>query len=149
MAGDVHHLATPASKPPTTAVLCRAINELWAAYDLDGVSVAAAALLAKLAPQARVKCYHTDAPEELAESGTFIARVKLSEQESLQISAPLDGDDARTLIETAAEMIDARVRALAHRNQLSDSVKQLARAERLQRALYAIADQASAVGSNL
>jgi len=149
MAGDVHHLATPASKPPTTAVLCRAINELWAASDLGGVSAAAAALLAKLAPEARVKRCHAGTPEEPVETGTSTARVKLSEHESLRISAPLDGDDARTLIETAAEMIDARVRALAHRNQLSDSVKQLARAERLQRALYAIADQASTVGSNL
>ncbi|HKV64981.1 MAG TPA: GAF domain-containing protein, partial [Rhodanobacteraceae bacterium] len=149
MAGDVHHLAASASKPPTTAVLCRAINELWAATNLDAVGAAAAALLAKLIPEARVRRCPTDAPEEPAESDASVARVKLSEQESLRISAPLDGDDARALIETAAEMIDARVRALAHRNQLSDSVKQLARAELLQRALYAIADQASAVGSNL
>src|SRR6185437_9684167 len=149
MAGDVHHLAAPASKPPTTAVLCRAINELWAATDLEAVGTAAAALLAKLVPEARVKRCPADASEETAESGTSVARVKLSERESLRISTPLDGNEARALIETAAEMIDARVRALAHRNQLSDSVKQLARAELLQRALYAIADQASAVGSNL
>src|SRR6185437_9130045 len=146
MAGDVHHLAAPASKPPTTAVLCRAINELWAATDLEAVGTAAAALLAKLVPEARVKRCTADASEETAEFGTSVARVKLSERESLRISTPLDGNEARALIETAAEMIDARVRALAHRNQLSDSVKQLARAELLQRALYAIADQASAVG---
>ena len=54
MAGDVHHLAASASKPPTTAVLCHAINELWAASDLDGVIAAANALLAKLAPEARL-----------------------------------------------------------------------------------------------
>ena len=148
MAGDVHHLAASASKPPTTAVLCHAINELWAASDIDGVAAAAVALLAKLAPEARVKRCQA-AIEPPPEPDVSVKRVHLSEHESLQISAPVEGNDAQPLIETAAEMIDARVRALVHRNQLSDSVKQLARAERLQRALYAIADQASAVGSNL
>ncbi|HVX04213.1 MAG TPA: GAF domain-containing protein, partial [Rhodanobacteraceae bacterium] len=149
MAGDVHHLAASASKPPTTAVLCHAINELWAASDLDGVIAAANALLAKLAPEARLQRSRGEALDEPARPDAFVARIALPEQESLRISAPLDDDEAFALVGTAAEMIDARVRALVHRNQLSDSVKQLARAERLQRALYAIADQASAVGSNL
>ncbi|MES2402833.1 MAG: EAL domain-containing protein [Pseudomonadota bacterium] len=149
MAGDVHHLAASASKPPTTAVLCHAINELWAASDLDGVIAAANALLAKLAPEARLVRSRDEALDQPARPDAFVARITLSEHESLRIGAPLDDDDAFALIGTAAEMIDARVRALVHRNQLSDSVKQLARAERLQRALYAIADQASAVGSNL
>ena len=96
MAGDVHHLAAPASKPPTTAVLCRAINELWAATDLDAVGAAAAALLAKLVPEARVKRCLADASEEPAEPGTSITRVKLPDQESLRISTPF-GDDARVL----------------------------------------------------
>jgi len=149
MAGDVHHLAASASKPPTTAVLCHAINELWAASDLDGVIAAANALLAKLAPEARVVRSRDETLDQPGRPDAFVARITLSEHESLRIGAPLDDDDAFALIGTAAEMIDARVRALVHRNQLSDSVKQLARAERLQRALYAIADQASAVGSNL
>jgi diguanylate cyclase (GGDEF)-like protein len=149
MAGDVHHLAAPASKPPTTAILCHAINQLWAATDLDGVIVAAESLLAKLAPDAQLRRCDADVADAPPEAGTRAASIKLSEHTALRITSPTGDAGHDALLGTMAEMIDTRVRALVHRNQLSDSVKQLARAERLQRALYAIADQASAVGSDL
>ncbi|MDE2271940.1 MAG: EAL domain-containing protein [Xanthomonadaceae bacterium] len=148
MAGDVHHLAAIASKPPTAAVLCHAISDLWAATDLDGVIRAAGDLLAKLTPDAGIERCDPGIARTPPEPGTFTAHIKLSDREVLRIVAVGD-DEQRPMLATAAEMIEARMRALIDRNQLNDSVDQLARAERLQRALYAIANQASAVGSDL
>jgi diguanylate cyclase (GGDEF)-like protein len=145
MAGDVHHLATAASKPPTTAALCHTINQLWAAPDLDGVIAAAGELLAQLAPGTTLQRRAADAVGD----EDRVATIELPANDVLQVTGPAAAPDQTALAHVAAEMIDTRVRALLHRNQLSESVKQLARAERLQRALYAIADQASAVGSDL
>lgn len=146
MAGDVHHLAAAASKPPTTAVLCHAINQLWSATDLDGVIAAAGELLAQLAPDATVRRCAAGAPIDADHS---VASIELPGHDVLQVTVAATGTEQAALANIAAEMIDTRVRALLHRNQLSESVQQLARAERLQRALYAIADQATAVGSDL
>ncbi|TAM94176.1 MAG: GAF domain-containing protein, partial [Rhodanobacteraceae bacterium] len=149
MAGDVHHLAATASKPPTTADLCHAISELWAAPDLEGVIAAARALLSRLTSEASIQRRGVDATDSPAPTGNYASQIQLSGQEMLQITASVGDAEQRALMDSSVEMIGARVRALLHQNLLSDSVKQLARAERLQRALYAIANQASAVGSNL
>ncbi|MGH8183743.1 MAG: bifunctional diguanylate cyclase/phosphodiesterase [Rhodanobacteraceae bacterium] len=149
MAGDVHHLAATASKPPTTAVLCHAITELWAAPDLAGVIEAAAALLSKLTPGAAIQRRAIDAIDADPRLDNYVSQIQLSGHETLRITAPVGNAEEHALMDRAVELVGARIRALLHQNLLSDSVKQLARAERLQRALYAIADQASTVGTNL
>ncbi|MGH8154547.1 MAG: GAF domain-containing protein, partial [Rhodanobacteraceae bacterium] len=53
------------------------------------------------------------------------------------------------MLQAVAELIALRVDALTEKVMLRDSVDQLGRSERLQRALYAIADQASAAGTDL
>ncbi|HEX7349022.1 MAG TPA: EAL domain-containing protein [Rhodanobacteraceae bacterium] len=147
MAGDVHHLAATASQPPTAATLCHAISELWVASDLEHVIEAARALLADLAPQATLARIQHDAamPPDVAVQ----AQIDLSAAETLVIAAPEPPAEWAPLLTNAIAMIEARVRSLLHQNLVNRSVEQLARAERLQRALYAIADQASAVGTGL
>ena len=61
MAGNVHHLATPASPSPGAAASLRASGTLWAAEDLDQVVMAARALLAELVPGAAIqRCTGSD-----------------------------------------------------------------------------------------
>ncbi|TAN05210.1 MAG: EAL domain-containing protein [Rhodanobacteraceae bacterium] len=149
MAGDVHHLAATASKPPSTAVLCHAITELWAAPDLAGVIEAAAALLSRLTPGAAIQRRTLDAGDTAPSLDNYVSQIQLSGQETLRITAPVANAEEHALMDRAVELVGARIRALLHQDLLSESVKQLARAERLQRALYAIADQASAVGTDI
>ncbi|HEX7369091.1 MAG TPA: EAL domain-containing protein [Rhodanobacteraceae bacterium] len=148
MAGDVHQLAATASKPPTTAALSRAIGGLWAASDLDAVIKAATTLLAELVPEAHLQRGPVHAPDVQTHDLGHARQVELSPRESLWITTTTEPVDI-ALLDSAIDMIDARVRAFLHQTLLNDSVKQLARAERLQRALYAIADQASVAGTDL
>jgi diguanylate cyclase (GGDEF)-like protein len=149
MAGDVHHLAAEASQPPTAATLCHAISRLWAAPDLDGVIEAARTLLAELTPDATIERCRHDAEPSVTAPDTFVSSIELTGEGALRITAPSAAPDLRTLIDTAVEMIAARVHSLLHQNLVNHSIEQLARAERLQSALYAIADQASTLGADL
>jgi GAF domain-containing protein len=148
MAGNVHHLATPASPSPVAAASLRASGMLWAAESLDQVVAAARALLADLVPGAAVqRCpgSDSDGPEV---SPDYRIRVPLSDRETLVLSAN-GSPDAGAVMQAAADLIDARVKALGRQTAMAESVEQLGRAEKLQRALYAIADQASAAGSDI
>ncbi|TAN05863.1 MAG: GGDEF domain-containing protein [Rhodanobacteraceae bacterium] len=149
MAGDVHHLAAEASQPPTAATLCHAISRLWAAPDLDGVIEAARALLAGLAPGTAIERCAEDPDAPPAAAAAALASIRLAGNETLRITATAPSPGLGTLTGNAVEMIEARVRALLHQTLVNDSIEQLARAERLQSALYAIADQASALGARL
>jgi diguanylate cyclase (GGDEF)-like protein len=148
MAGNVHHLATPASPSPVAAASLRASGMLWAAESLDQVVAAARALLADLVPGAAVqRCpgSDSDGPEV---SPDYRIRVPLSDRETLVLSAN-GSPDAGAVMQAAADLIDARVKALGRQTAMAESVEQLGRAEKLQRALYAIADQASAAGADI
>ncbi len=148
MPGDVHQLAATANQPLTAATLCHAIGALWAASDLDGVTAAAETLLARLAPGAHLERRGSDANDAPSEAGHYVADVALDNATTLRVVAYHGNDELRALLDGVVEMIGARTRALLHQTLLRDSVKQLERAERLQRALYTIADQASAVDAN-
>ena len=149
MAGDVHHLAATASQPPTAAKLCHAISELWVATDLEHVIEAAGTLLSRITPDATLRRdRHDTVTPPHAPSGD-ITRIDLADGERLEIATPVANAELTALLRTAIEMIEARIRSLLHQNLVNRSIEQLARAERLQRALYAIADQASAVGTGL
>ena len=148
MAGDVHHLAVSVEQPPTAADLLQASGNLWAATDLEHVEAAARALLDMLAPGAHVqRCPRDDAHAARDGAGPRL-QIPLSDHEVLAVSA--SGDPANiALLQSAADRIGARIDALGKQAALAESVERIGRAERLQRALYAIADQASTAGSDI
>ncbi|MGH8192376.1 MAG: bifunctional diguanylate cyclase/phosphodiesterase [Rhodanobacteraceae bacterium] len=145
MAGDVHHLAVSGSQPSTAAALLQASGRLWGATDIAGIEAAARTLLGALSPGTGVQRRPADAAAGTAGTRRLIP---LPGREVLVIeTAPLDDEPA--LLDTAADMIRARIEAFGKQASLAESVEQLGRAERLQRALYAIADQASAANADL
>jgi diguanylate cyclase (GGDEF)-like protein len=147
MAGDVHHLAVSASQPPTAAVVLRAAGEVWTATDLNGIEAAARKWLDMLVPGTSLRrCSKSEAEATLGAAGRQ-RRIKLSEYEDLIIVS--SGDIDEELLQAAAENIAERIETLGKQNALTESVEQFGRTERLQRALYAIADQASAAGTTL
>ncbi len=151
MAGDVHHLALSASQqPPTADVLLRTTGELWTTSDLDGVLAAARNLLTSLVPGAGLRCCAT---ADGTESETVVADcyrlIPVSEHAAVAISATPASHAEQALLDVAVNLVAARIGALSKQTALTDSVEQLGRAERLQRALYAIADQASAADADI
>ncbi len=129
--------------PAAAASLLQASCRLWTATDADGVVMAARALLHEAAPGTKVR------RSESAEDDTCDNphRLVLSGDAILLISA-VDGT-GRASLESAIDMIRARIAALDEHAGLVQSVERLSHAERLQRALYAIADQASATSADL
>jgi diguanylate cyclase (GGDEF)-like protein len=152
MAAHIHHLpqTTPADPPtPTATVLLQASGNLWAAPNLDEVVAAASELLEELVPGTTVeRCSLDNSAQRAGRARECSLQITLSRDEILVINAPC-GRDCRPLLDAAAELIAARIDALDQRTALANSVEQLGRSERLQRVLYAIADQASAAGSDL
>jgi GAF domain-containing protein len=148
MAAHVHLLPRAVSAgqpaPPATALL-QASGNLWAAPDLDSVVATASSLLVALIPGAVVERKDR---HEAAGAGDGQLQITLSRHEVLVVTPP-PGHDDPALLDAAAELIAARIDALDQRTALAESVEQLGRSERLQRALYAIADQASAAGTDL
>jgi len=141
MSGRVHQLtASTTGGPlaePTLLDLCRA---LWLSQDFAGIQLAAVELIANLFPGTRARL---DGPDE---GGTDERALQLRLQNGrhlvLRPAAGLPDDD--DLLQAAVRLIDLRLGALAQHQELTASVLRLEEAERLQRALYAIADQASA-----
>jgi diguanylate cyclase (GGDEF)-like protein len=146
MAGDVHHLAVSTSQPSTVAGLLKASGTLWAATDVGGIEAAARVLFGELVPGTRVQ--RCPAEAAVAPSASRL-HIPLPDREWLVVDAGSDEPGNRPLLSAAAEMIGARITALGRQNSLTESVEQLGRAERLQRALYAIADQASAANADI
>ena len=151
MAANVHLLprSIPAGQaaPPATALL-QASGNLWAAPDLDSVVATASALLIALVPGAMVERRDRRDIGTAAPIDGGPLQITLSRREVLVVTPP-PGHGDRALLDAAAELIAARVDALDQRTALAESVEQLGKSERLQRALYAIADQASAAGADL
>ncbi len=149
MAGDVHHLAAAADQhSPSAAAVLRAAGAVWTAADLDGVESAARAWLGLLIPGTHVYRRARGDAAVPAGAADHLLQIPLPDDSSLVIAASGDAIDA-VLLQVAAERITARVDALGKQSALAASVEQLARAERLQRALYSIADQASSAESDV
>ncbi|MGH8114289.1 MAG: bifunctional diguanylate cyclase/phosphodiesterase [Rhodanobacteraceae bacterium] len=149
MAGDVHHLALSASQPPTTAALLQASGKLWAATTSESIEVALRALLGSLIPGMRVQRCPLGSADAVTGTADSRMRIPLPGREVLLVDVAADDPDGRALLDTVAEMAAARIDALGRQSSLAESVEQLGRAERLQRALYAIADQASAANADI
>ena len=151
MAAHVHLLprAVPAGRPaPSATALLQASGNLWAAPDLDSVVATASALLIALVPGVAVERRDRRELQPAAHDHRSPLQITLSRREVLVVTPPLGHDDT-ALLDAAAELIAARVDALDQRTALAESVEQLGKSERLQRALYAIADQASTAGTDL
>jgi diguanylate cyclase (GGDEF)-like protein len=147
MAGDVQPLASAATQPPPAATaLLRAVGELWGASDRDGVATAARNLVAKLAPGAAVHRLRRATAEMVADRYRLIG---LAEDEALLIAAEPANCEERVLLDAGLELVAERASALSQQLALTASIEETARAERLQRAQYAIADQASAVNPDV
>jgi diguanylate cyclase (GGDEF)-like protein len=149
MPGDVHHLAVPASRPPNAAAMLQAIGKLWAATTVDGVVAAAEVLIQGLEPGALVRRMKVRDAGSASSPSPYCVRVPFVESdEVLTITATAPADEAHAMLDAAAAVIGARLDELSRQKILAESIEQLARAERLQRALYAIADQASRVNTD-
>jgi len=142
MAGRVHHLTASTTggvlPKPTLLELC---HQLWSPQDLAGIEMAAAELIGNLFPGIRARLTKTG--EEVDTRGRVLCMpLRYGCQLELRPAPALAGDDP--LLQAAARLIDLRLNALSQHDELTASVLRLEQAERLQRALYAIADQASA-----
>ncbi|HEU0277416.1 MAG TPA: diguanylate cyclase [Rhodanobacteraceae bacterium] len=77
-------------------------------------------------------------------------QIALPGREVLIVTPPSGNDDGdHAVLRALAELTEIRAAGLVETAALHDSITHLDRSERLQRALYAIADQASAAGTDL
>ena len=151
MAGTFHSAATPitTSRPLDAIALLRANSKLLAAADLGAVVRAARELLGALVPEAEIRrCARGVGTPVTAGAFGQQLQIPLSRREILLVTAP-DNHAGIALLRPAANLIEARIEALGKQTALAESVEHLGRSERLQRALYAIADQASSAGDDL
>ncbi|HEX7369262.1 MAG TPA: EAL domain-containing protein [Rhodanobacteraceae bacterium] len=134
------------AEAPAAADMLRASGRLWEAQDLDAVAAAAGDLLRELAPGTLIQRCARDASHALEETSGRLLQIPLSRQESLIVTPP---GNRSPLLRAAAQLITARIDALARQKALKESNAQLGRAEKLQHALYAIADQASTADADI
>lgn len=122
---------------------------LWAAQDVDGLITAATELMKELVPGTVVD--HRDLRVSSRTAAPFRKRtlhIALPERQILVVVAP-EGDDGYPVLKAIAGLIEQWVDARDEKVTLKESIERLGRSERLQGALYAIADQASAAGTDL
>lgn len=148
MASNVRKLSVTAkhAEAPAAADMLRASSRLWEAQDLDAVATAACDLLRELAPGSLIQRCARNAKLALMESSGRQIQIPLSRHEVLVAT---QRSNRSPLLRAAAQLITARTDALARQNALKESNAQLGRAEKLQHALYAIADQASSADTDI
>ncbi|HXD36242.1 MAG TPA: GAF domain-containing protein, partial [Rhodanobacter sp.] len=128
------------------ATLNGAIERLFEAADAASVMEICELMLGQLGIRGRLHWRHRDDPADdpgetwldLAEDPQATHTLSLAWDE-----VPLSGA-ARESLQWLGRLADIRLRQLAETGRLYEAISRLALAERLQRALYAIADQASA-----
>ncbi|MGH8234901.1 MAG: bifunctional diguanylate cyclase/phosphodiesterase [Rhodanobacteraceae bacterium] len=151
MAGNFHPAPAPitASRSLDAITLLQANGKLLAAADLDAVVRAARELLGGLVPGVDIRrCTRGVGTPVTAGAFGQQLRISLSRREILLVTAP-DNRGRLGLLKAAGGLIEARIKALGKQMALAESVEHLGRSERLQRALYAIADQASSAGDDV
>lgn len=153
MTSGVRQLSPPkrVARHLLTAVASALQNSetLWAARDVDGLVAAATVLMQELVPGTMVD--HRDLGCSSRIAALFpkrTLRIALPGRQVLIVVAP-EGVGGYPVLKAITGVIEMRVDALAEKITLKDSIERLGRSERLQRALYAIADQASTVGTDL
>lgn len=151
MAGNFHPALAPITASPSldAITLLQANGKLLAAADLNAVVRAARELLGCLVPGADIRrCARGVGTPVIAGAFGQQLQIPLSRREILLVTAP-DNRGRLGLLKAAGGLIEARIKALGKQMALAESVEHLGRSERLQRALYAIADQASSAGDDL
>lgn len=131
----------PCDRAPTVQTAVQQTTALWAATDLDGVIAAARTLLRDIAPGTRIRHGTRRVGPWPVGDDTHQFQVDLPRDGVLLVSAPKALSPG--MVQPLVDAIQTRVDALGKQAVLDESVTRLARSERLQRALYAIADQAS------
>ncbi len=145
--------APPISRPPEVPAAQRdthgvpaAIERLVQATDAASVIEACERMLDNLGLRGRLHWQNPDERRACAPAG----QIDLAEDPQGQrilvltgISAPL-ADSQRSQLAWLGRLAETRLRQLAENGRLYEAISRLAMAERLQRALYAIAEQAGA-----
>ena len=127
---------------PSTAGTLELCRRLWSAGYPAAIEKVADELIGQLLPGVRARvCSVNEATIESRESK--VLRLPLQHDRMLELHPEPSAAD-RELLQTIARLIDLRLTDLKRHEELTASVLRLEEAERLQRALYAIADQASA-----
>ncbi len=143
-------LFLPAAAPVApTHVSLASSRALWLASSVDAVIDAATTLLQELVPGTRISRIRLDPASARPALDTRRAlRVALPDREALDVVVPEPccGIDS---LRPAVELVEARLRALFKQDVLRESISRLNRSERVQRALYAIAEQTGASGNDL
>ncbi|MEO6925541.1 MAG: GAF domain-containing protein, partial [Rhodanobacter sp.] len=145
--------ATPtirSSQPPRAvrdlAGLNSAVERLFEATDAASVMEICELMLGHLGVQGRLYWRHReDSATDPGESWLALAEDPLSTQSlSVELTGPALSGSTRESLEWIGRLASIRLAQLAETSRLYEAISRLALAERLQRALYAIADQASA-----
>ncbi|MGH7488926.1 MAG: hypothetical protein ACREMY_25485, partial [bacterium] len=127
---------------PQTAGTLELCRRLWSAGHMAAIEAAADELVGQLLPGVRARILSVN--EAAAEQSDPAAlRLPLQHDRMLELR-PVPTATDRDLLPTISRLIDLRLTDLEQHEELTASVLRLEEAERLQRALYAIADQASA-----
>lgn len=135
-----------ARPPALDAAFEQALVELLECNDRDALVVAGRRLLDVLAPGARIALGSPDAAApDPADPDKLVLPLGEASRHTLEVELPpgMEQADFERRIALVARLLGAKddqIRSLRH---LRDSVRRLERAERLQRALYTIAEQAS------
>jgi diguanylate cyclase (GGDEF)-like protein len=121
-----------------------AVERLLRAADAEGVRVECEAFARCLVPDARVYWRAGEPPSGAASSDIHLA-MDTREERALELATGESGlAGADDLIAWMGRLACTRLRQLAETANLYEAISRLAMAERLQRALYAIAEQAGA-----
>ena len=149
MAGNVQQLATPMAQPRDQAFTLDACRALWAAHDVEGIFEAATGLLAGMLPGLHARMVAVDPTSGHFDDVPGNRSIPLSASQRLVIEGVPSDPAALHTLDALLALLGERVAALSWHEAMSISLEQFARTERLQRALYAIADLASAAGGDL
>ncbi len=138
--------ATPSASPATrNSALSDAIEGLFKASDIGMIAATFNSYIACLAPGGAVRWHATGTTPETTDDPHLIDLARDPQRAQwLRAHLPSDADtpDLREDLEWLGRQAGVRLRQLDETVHLYDAVSRLAQAERLQRALYDIADQA-------
>jgi len=135
----------PPRAAPDVATLSGAVERLFEAVDATGVMEICELMLGQLGIRGRLHWRALDDTGGHDEKWLDLAEdPQATHTLSLAWDEPPLAPTARESLQWLGRLADIRLRQLAETSRLYEAISRLALAERLQRALYAIADQASA-----
>lgn len=139
----------PSSAARDPAALFRNVEHLFKSPDAASVMEICELILDNLGIEGQLHWQRIEEPEspEAVQTATVLSLAQ--DRRTLQsllltLIAPEPSDELRRQVGWLGQLADIRLRQLAETSRLYQAVSRLAMAERLQRALYAIAEQAAA-----